>query len=207
MKMFKKYLLSITLLLLMISCNDRQKIVPLDETYIIDLKSERESKDLELANDPNSPFNMDSSANYEPLKYFDPTSEFIFKSKLFKNEKQDTIKIFGTKGEERKAVIEGYVLLDYKNNSYKLNIYKSFGRNAESFHIIWFTDRTTGELTYSVGRYLLFELNSDPEFIYEIDFNRAYNPYCAYSILFTCPIPTKDDYLDFEIKAGEKNFH
>ena len=191
----------------MISCNDRQKIVPLDETYIIDLKSERESKDLELANDPNSPFNMDSSTNYEPLKYFDPTSEFIFKSKLFKNEKQDTIKIFGTKGEERKAVIEGYVLLDYKNNSYKLNIYKSFGRNAESFHIIWFTDRTTGELTYSVGRYLLFELNSDPEFIYEIDFNRAYNPYCAYSILFTCPIPTKDDYLDFEIKAGEKNFH
>lgn len=205
--MFKKYLLSITLLLLLISCSDQQKIVPLDETYIIDLKSERESKDLELANDHNSPFNMDSSANYEPLKYFEPTSEFIFKSKLFKNEKQDTIKIFGTKGEGRKAVIEGYVLLDYKNNSYKLNIYKSFGRNAESFHIIWFTDQTTGELTYSVGRYLLFELNSDPEFIYEIDFNRAYNPYCAYSSLFTCPIPTKDDYLDFEIIAGEKNFH
>ncbi len=73
--------------------------------------------------------------------------------------------------------------------------------------VYWFTDKTTGNETYPVGRYLDFELNNDPEFIYKLDFNRAYNPYCAYSDLYTCAIPTKEDYLDFEIKAGEKTFH
>jgi len=204
---FKNSLLFLALIILILSCRDHQSIMPLDEQYLNELKKEREKKDWELKNDPHSPFNMDSTAKWEALKYFEPSSEFIFKSKLYKNEKKDTIKIFGTRGEERKAIIEGYVLLDHKSKEYKLNIYKSFGRRGQSYHSIWFTDRTTGKLTYPVGRYLDFELNADPDFVYEIDFNRAYNPYCAYSVLYTCPIPTKDDYIDFEIKVGEKNFH
>jgi hypothetical protein len=78
---------------------------------------------------------------------------------------------------------------------------------GEPYYSIWFTDKTTGKDTYGVGRYLDFELKDDPEFIYTIDFNRAYNPYCAYSSLFTCPIPRAEDYIDMEIEAGEKNFH
>ncbi len=184
-----------------------QEIKPLDDLYVNKLIPERENKDRDMKDDPNSPFNIDSTAKFEPLKYYEPSSEFIFKSKLYKNEKQDTIKIFGTRGEERKAIVEGYVLLKYSDKEYKLNIYKSFGSQGQSYHSIWFTDKTTGNETYHVGRYLDFELNTDPEHIYEIDFNRAYNPYCAYSSLYTCPIPTKEDYLDIEINAGEKNFH
>jgi len=47
----------------------------------------------------------------------------------------------------------------------------------------------------------------DTSGLYHIDFNFAYNPYCAYSAKFSCPIPRKEDYLDFYIEAGEKNFH
>ena len=205
--MINKYFLFIVLVLLQFSCNDTQEIKPLDDLYVNKLIPERENKDRDMKDDPNSPFNIDSTAKFEPLKYYEPSSEFIFKSKLYKNEKQDTIKIFGTRGEERKAIVEGYVLLKYSDKEYKLNIYKSFGSQGQSYHSIWFTDKTTGNETYHVGRYLDFELNTDPEHIYEIDFNRAYNPYCAYSSLYTCPIPTKEDYLDIEINAGEKNFH
>ena len=205
--MIKKYFMFVVLALLQFSCGNHEDVMPLDESYVNKLKQERENKDQEMKDDSHSPFNVDSTAKLEHLKYFEPSSEFIFKSKLYKNEKQDTIKIFGTRGEERKAIIEGYVLLKYKGKDYKLNIYKSFGPQEQSYHSIWFTDQTTGKETYHVGRYLDFELNNDPDFIYEIDFNRAYNPYCAYSSLYTCPIPTKEDYLDFEINAGEKNFH
>jgi uncharacterized protein (DUF1684 family) len=205
--MIKKYFLFIGLIFIALSCKNHNDAVKLDEQYISQLKQERVNKDSEMKHDSNSPFNMDSTAKFEPLKYFEPTSEFIFKSKLFKNEKQDTIKIFGTRGEERKAIVEGYVVLNYQGQSHKLNVYKSFSNNGQVYYSIWFTDQTTGKETYHVGRYLDFELNPDPEFIYSIDFNRAYNPYCSYSSRYSCAIPTKEDYLDFKIKAGEKNFH
>ena len=47
----------------------------------------------------------------------------------------------------------------------------------------------------------------DPENIYTIDFNLTYNPYCAYTKDYTCPIPSKDDHIDIAITAGEKKFH
>ena len=205
--MVKKYFLLLVVGLIQFSCGNHESVIKLDEQFVSQLQQERENKDWELQYDSYSPFKVDSTAKFEPLKYYDATAEFVFKSKLYKDETQDTITIFGTRGEERKAIVEGYVLLNYKGEDHKLNIYKSFGPQGQSYYSIWFTDLTTGKDTYPVGRYLDFELNSDLEFIYEIDFNRAYNPYCAYSDLFTCPIPTKDDYLDFEIKAGEKNFH
>lgn len=205
--MGKKYLLFLLISLIHFSCSKNGNSIKLDEHYVSQLMQERENKDLEMQYDKYSPFKVDSLAKFEPLKYYEPTAEFVFKSKLYKNNSQDTISIFGTRGEERKAIIEGYVVLNYKDIDYKLNIYKSFSPQGQSYYSIWFTDQTTGKETYPVGRYLDFKLNSDPEFIYDIDFNRAYNPYCAYSYLYTCPIPTKEDYLDFEIKAGEKNFH
>lgn len=205
--MTKYILLLIFSLSIIFSCSKNFDSTKLDEKYITTIKLERESKDEQMQNDLNSPFNRDSTATFHPLKYYDPTAEFIFKSKLYLNNKQDTIMVFGTRGEPRKTVVYGYVLLNYKGKEYKLNVYKSNSPTGESYYSIWFTDKTTGDETYPVGRYLDFELNPDPDYVYTIDFNRAYNPYCAYSSLYTCAIPTKDDYLDFEIKAGEKKFH
>ena len=205
--MIKKYFLFVFIGLITFSCGNNESVMKIDELYISKLQQERENKDWEMQYDEYSPFKVDSTAKFQPLKYYEPSAEFIFKSKLFRTDQQDTISIFGTRGEERKAIIEGYVLLNYEGEDHRLKVYKSFGPQGQSYNSIWFTDQTTGKETYPVGRYLDFKLNSDPEFNYEIDFNKAYNPYCAYSDLFTCPIPTKDDYLDFEIKAGEKNFH
>lgn len=205
--MIKKYFLFVFIGLITFSCGNNESVMKIDELYISKLQQERENKDWEMQYDEYSPFKVDSTAKFQPLKYYEPSAEFIFKSKLFRTDQQDTISIFGTRGEERKAIIEGYVLLNYEGEDHRLKVYKSFGPQGQSYNSIWFTDQTTGKETYPVGRYLDFKLNSDPKYIYEIDFNKAYNPYCAYSDLFTCPIPTKDDYLDFEIKAGEKNFH
>jgi uncharacterized protein (DUF1684 family) len=192
-------------IMLLVSCGKNYS--PEERKYIEEIKNFRAEKDDYMKNDPESPFNYKGKVKFEPLKYYDPDPDFVFKSRLFEYEKKDTVKVFGTKGEERKTVKFGYVKFNHNNTEYGLNIYKGFGDEGEEYFGVWFTDYTTGEETYGVGRYLDFELNPDEDFIYTIDFNLAYNPYCAYSPQFSCAIPTKEDHINLAVEAGEKNFH
>lgn len=209
--MRKETIFILFLLALLVSvftaCSENGKNESVVGGYNGALMIERAEKDFNLKNDPHSPFNRDPEAEYDKLKYFEPDTTFIFASKLYRYDSADTIAIMGTRGEQRKAVKEGYVVLDYKGEMHNLNVYKSFGPQGQPYYSIWFTDLTTGKETYKIGRYLDFRYSPDKDFIYIIDFNRAYNPYCAYSELFTCPIPTKEDHLNFAIKAGERNFN
>ncbi len=180
---------------------------PEQKKYIGEIEKFRKEKDDYMKNNPDSPFNQDKNAVFHPLKYFDVNPDFVFKSKLFRNSVPDTITIFGTKGEARKAIRFGYVQFNYKNKNYKLNVYKGTTKDGTDYYTIWFTDKTTGEETYGVGRYLDFDLNADTAYVYTVDFNLAYNPYCSYSAKYSCAIPSKDDHLDIAVEAGEKNFH
>lgn len=193
-----------------VNCNEKQtdpnKFKP-DDDYAEALKLERAQKDTSMEFEAYSPFNRDNKISFSPLKYFEPTTEFIFKSKLYFYDSQDTVDVFGTRGELRRVIKLGYVKLLHDGVEHKVNVYKAFSRAGEVYYSIWFTDKSTGKETYGVGRYLDFELNEDKDYIYTVDFNRAYNPYCAYSSMFTCPIPREEDYIDMKILAGEKNFH
>ena len=189
------------------ACKENRTDDPGLKDYVETLIKERKEKDYSLQFDINSPFNRDTIVTFNPLNYYEPNPDFVFKSKLFKYDVQDTVAILGTKGETRPAILLGFLELKKDDKVHRINVYQSFSRTGEPYYSIWFTDQTTGAETYGVGRYLDFELNDHPEFVYTIDFNRAYNPYCAYSALFTCPIPRVEDYIDMEIEAGEKNFN
>jgi uncharacterized protein (DUF1684 family) len=69
-----------------------------------------------------------------------------------------------------------------------------------------FTDATTGNESYGSGRYLEFYKKDIENNQVQLDFNKAYNPYCAYSTGFKCPIPPRENRLSIAIKAGEMNF-
>jgi uncharacterized protein (DUF1684 family) len=177
------------------------------EKYVARIEKYRADYNEYMKNDPDSPFNYKGKVGFHDLNYFDVDPEFRFSSKLYEYENKDTVKVYGTRGEERKAVRYGYVIFDYDGRKFKINVYESNSGNGNKYYSIWFTDKTTNEESYGVGRYLNFTMNENPEYIYEIDFNRAYNPYCAYSKEYSCAIPTKEDYLDIAITAGEKKFH
>ncbi|MEM6378561.1 MAG: DUF1684 domain-containing protein [Bacteroidota bacterium] len=70
-----------------------------------------------------------------------------------------------------------------------------------------FKDQTNQNTTYGGGRYLDFKISDIQDGKLTIDFNKAYNPYCAYSDGFICPIPPTENHLEVKIKAGEKNFN
>ena len=67
-----------------------------------------------------------------------------------------------------------------------------------------FRDLTSGQETYASGRYI--DLAENTSGAYELDFNRAYNPYCAYNSAFSCPIPPAENTLALAIRAGEKKY-
>ena len=198
-------ILLVAVVILIMSLYDKH--TPKQLEYIKKIETERAAKDSLFEFDSTSPFNYKGKVEFHPLKYFEVDPGFVFQSKFTEYEPKDTIKYYGTKGEERTAVKFGYVKFNYDNVDYKLNVYEGVSKSGEKYHMIWFTDKTTNNESYGVGRYLDFELNNDPNHIYEIDFNLAYNPYCSYSKNYSCAIPTKEDYIDLAVKAGEKKFH
>jgi uncharacterized protein (DUF1684 family) len=69
-----------------------------------------------------------------------------------------------------------------------------------------FTDATTGNESYGSGRYLEFYKQDIQNDSLQLDFNKAYNPYCAYATGFKCPIPPRENRLSVFIRSGEMNF-
>ncbi len=91
-----------------------------------------------------------------------------------------------------------------------LNIYQSKQLIAAAgftdYLFIPFTDKTSGIGTYGGGRYIDLLMNDIKENIYTLDFNKAYNPYCAYTTGYNCPVPPRENDLPIAVEAGEKNY-
>ena len=203
-----KYLVLLSLIsvtLFLSSCGKNYS--PEELEYIKTIEDSRSEKDSIFQNEPNSPFNFKGKVEFHPLNYFDIDPEFVLQSKLHNYDTKDTIAIFGTKGEERSSIRYGSLKLNYKGTEFDLNVYETIYQDTIKYYSIWFTDETTNDETYGVGRYINFERDENLDHIYKIDFNTAYNPYCAYTSTYSCAIPTKEDHIAVAIKAGEKKFH
>ena len=170
------------------------------------LKS-RADKDAYMRDSPQSPFMRPPAVAFSPLKYFPPDPAWVFQSKLKPYQSQEPVTILDTKGRQREGVIFGYLTLVKDGASHRLRVYRMKVAGSADYYAVWFTDRTTGDTTYDVGRYLDFERHEDPEHVYTLDFNLAYNPYCAYTSAYGCAIPRREDRLDLAITAGEKKWH
>ena len=104
-----------------------------------------------------------------------------------------------------------YALLHFQWNDmdHTLHIYQNLnaGPGFEDHLFLPFTDRTSGESTYGGGRYIDLYTGMISDGYLAVDFNKAYNPYCAYADGWNCPIPPKVNDLDILVEAGEKEYH
>lgn len=109
---------------------------------------------------------------------------------------------------DRKPIYRRYGYVDFVLNgdSCRLTVYQNMAlkkqKEYKKYLFIPFRDATSGKETYGGGRYLDTEIPSGEALI--LDFNRAYNPYCAYSHRYSCPIPPEENTLKVAISAGEK---
>ena len=102
----------------------------------------------------------------------------------------------------------GEVTFQLKGGTYQLNIYQNLDlmddEGYEDFLFLPFLDDTNGEESYGGGRYVEGRIPDGD--ILEIDFNKAYNPYCAYNEKYSCPIVPRENYITEKVEAGVKVF-
>jgi uncharacterized protein (DUF1684 family) len=181
-------------------------------------QAHRAAMDAFFRSSPDSPFVRDTTIAYHGIAWFPVNPAFRGRSRLTHYPAPDTVTVFGTKGEERRQLRYGYFeivvpgddglpvtlrLNAYKFTPYDPLRYEHFPENLS----VWFTDRTTGAETYSVGRYVeVGDDTHDPSTVYTVDLNKAYNPYCAYSHLYSCAVPRKEDHLDISLRVGELTY-
>lgn len=159
-----------------------------------------------------SPFRRDATITFTSLSWFPVNPAFKVQSVLHRYAQPETVVVLGTGGEQRRQLRYGYFRFDVPDdNSFpqtiSLNVYKSVQRESRGpdYLSIWFTDSTTGKETYHVGRYVDVGVeHTDAGHLYTIDLNKAYNPYCAYSDLYSCAIPRKEDHIPLALRVGEK---
>ncbi len=164
----------------------------------------RREKDAFYRTDHESPIPEDQKNRFTGLKYFPPSEKYRFELKLHPHQKPEIVTMITSKGTQQKFFKHGYFEFELERKKVNLQAYRSAEREDESLFIP-FRDRTSGRESYGAARYLDLEMRSDDD--YELDFNLAYNPYCAYSDDYVCPFPPKENWLDVEIRAGEMKYH
>ena len=104
----------------------------------------------------------------------------------------------------------GMISFTLDNKPFHLTVYQSeqLMKNEEykNYLFVPFTDLTSGEQSYAGGKYIDLMLGDIKNNTILLDFNKAYNPYCAYTTGYNCPIPPRENDLPIAIKAGEMAF-
>ena len=152
--------------------------------------------------DPQSPH----FASYKGLHWFAPDLRLRYVLPLTANPSPDTVIIMSTRGNQRRALRVGWFDFKVGKNACRLEATRLLepGVGEDDFGI-FFRDATTGKESYALGRYVNPEKRDDGLFV--LDFNNAYNPACAVSDHYNCPIPPKANRLRVAIRAGEMDAH
>jgi uncharacterized protein (DUF1684 family) len=166
----------------------------------------RRDRDLAFKNDQDSPLRDEDKARFRGLEYYAVDASYRFRVTLKRHPNPETVKMVTNTGEQRLALRYGWFEFRIGGQDLRLQVYRivdaSGGSEARLF--IPFRDATSGKETYGAGRYI--DLDENTSGIYDLDFNRAYNPSCAYGKAYSCPIPPAENSLPVPIRAGERTF-
>lgn len=174
--------------------------------YANEITKEREEKDLFMISSKESPF-ATNPEEYKGLSYFPPDPKYKIIADLTPIEKRKTITLATNDGKEQHYIEYAYAEFDLDGYHHKLLILEVSDMGPFRGKLFFaFGDETSADETYGAGRYLDLEKVPGSKTI-TLDFNKAYNPYCAYTEKFSCPLPPPENLLTIPIKAGEKTYH
>ncbi len=172
------------------------------ESWRKELGRERAMKNEFMARHPESPF-VTGRVPFHELVYFPPDPSYRVEARL--ERLPAPAEAYLRTNRDNQAVMRylGDLRFRLASRELRLRVYhagEGVGRSA----FVPFRDRTSGRQSYGAGRYLTLELNETD--LYELDFNRAFNPYCAYTDDYECSFPPADNDLAVAVRAGEKSW-
>ncbi|MEM8901481.1 MAG: DUF1684 domain-containing protein [Bacteroidota bacterium] len=178
-------------------------------SYVEELAAYRQDKDIKYADTVSSPVPDEYLTDFGGLNYFEVDSSFKVVARLERVEKPSPHTFNTSKAEKKRTyILYGMLHFTMKGKKSKLTIYyaprPAALRKKKKMLFLPFRDKTNGVSTYGGGRYLEVEDPEGDEIV--LDFNKAYNPYCAYGGDFACVVPPRDNLIEVEVMAGEKEF-
>ncbi len=174
-----------------------------NSAYVQKVQDEIESRKRYLQFNEQSPFNQFNATYSNPIYYpIDPSYKVM--ATVNRIEERQIMTIGTSSGEEQRYSKIAWIKFDLKGQEFRLLVLKPYGMGAMDNFFCAFADDTSGESTYGGGRYLDLKIGKSNKV--EVDFNLAYNPYCAYVDDYVCPLPPAENILPIAIEAGEKDF-
>jgi len=182
------------------ACSSKPPEDPKD--YVSTITARRAAIDSNFRNGSDSPVPKNRRAELLPLGYFPIEPDYKTGATLTPIDDTTVIEVATSTGALRKMRRVGTLEFVLKGQPLKLTAFVEVGAPNVDHLFVPFTDLTSGAESYPGGRYL--DLDRNATGIYEIDFNRAYFPYCYYSPTYECPIPPPENRLKIPVRAGER---
>ncbi len=182
---------------------EAKKEVKLQEQEVLKWRKER---DAFFKNHQRSPLLPQDKKKFKGIKYYPFDPSYVFSGQIERfvfhiNNPKYYATFLTNKGTNKRYIRYGRFHFTLKGREYTMEIYKSI---LSDYLFIPFKDKTNGKETYEGGKYIDAEILPDYKMV--LDFNMAYHPSCAYNEKFICALPPRENMLDIEIRAGEKNF-
>lgn len=175
---------------------------PDEGSYVEKIAAERAEKERMFRESPDSPVPPDRRGELLPLSYYAIDPAFAAPAVLRLSADRPVFDMPTSTGKMRKMERVGVLEFTIGGEPRALGAFVEAGTRRVTRLFVPFSDATTGIETYSAGRYL--DLDPTSTGLYDIDFNRAYSPYCAYNDAYDCPYPPPSNRLKVPIRAGER---
>ena len=179
-----------------------------DETYVKEIEAIRREKDHFFREDHESPIPHRLRDDFSGLAYFPVDPKYRIRARLVRDPNPQRVVLATSKGIPRDMIRVGIFEFEIEGTTQRLAAYKAVpppGHHHEDRSLfVPLRDATSAKETYGAARYL--DIEEQPTHEYVLDFNLAYNPYCAYSDDYVCPFPPRENWLTVPIRAGEQNF-
>jgi uncharacterized protein (DUF1684 family) len=175
-----------------------------NESWIDELAHARAHKDAFFSSSHDSPIPHERRRDFGGLPYFPADPRFHFEDVQPRPVPDDvprSVTMQTSDGRERDAERAGILDVTVDGRPVSLTAYRFSGDDPHQLFAP-FRDATSGVETYGAGRYL--DLEADEDGRVDLDFNLAYNPFCAYSEAYSCPLPPPENRLPVRIEAGER---
>jgi uncharacterized protein len=176
------------------------------QEYAKEMNQYRKKKNKEVKSKVFSP----NQLKFKKLNYFPPNEKFKVEASFKRTENEAKFQMPTTTSRLPEYVKYGELKFEIDGKSYQLSVFQGLDlmkqKEYEDYLFIPFTDLTCGEESYSGGRYLELKIPQIRDGKVILDFNLAYNPYCAYHDRYSCPIPPKENHLKVRIEAGEQSY-
>ncbi|MBA2302176.1 MAG: DUF1684 domain-containing protein [Acidobacteria bacterium] len=167
-----------------------------------DVGTWRAEKDRYMRESAESPVPPEARAAFPPLPYYPIDPMYQVPASLGLAPADDVLELPTSTGARRKMRKIGALNFTLKGQALTLSAFVDAGTNDVRQLFVPFADLTNGTETYPGGRYL--DLDRTDTGFYDLDFNRAYHPFCVFNAAYDCPYPPRENRLPTPVRAGER---